>query len=222
MLQEKELTFEALDIKPCTLFYRRSLAEMPLVAYPENATDEEKQKTEKTRGVLLNRAMKKYFFNVEGNARPIEKLVEGDRLAGIRFLRTKTENGKLIDIPGSEFDVFSKITVSSIGSIPEPIPGVPSKGELYVWRNSDPPQLDTASSVYGLGNVVTGKGNIAVSRKHSKEVASYVSQLEQTPSLSAESFQKLDARIKARQKEVGYDGNYQEWMKSHPPLDRLS
>jgi hypothetical protein len=60
--------------------------------------------------------------------------------------------------------------ISSIGSIPEPIPGIATKGELFAFTDWEIGRLDGYPSVFSVGNVVTGKGNIVASRKHASEV----------------------------------------------------
>ncbi|PJA22080.1 MAG: hypothetical protein COX62_00790 [Deltaproteobacteria bacterium CG_4_10_14_0_2_um_filter_43_8] len=221
ILAENNLTFEELDVKPCTLFYRRSEQDMPLVAFKDSASEEEKEKTYKTRKVLLDRACKRYYFKVSDHSRPVDSIIEDGRLAGLRFIKTETKAGKLLDVPGSEFEVRAPVTVSSIGSIPEPIVGIPQEGELYVWKDWEKSQL--SESIYGLGNVVTGKGNIAVSRKHSKDVLEdvlthYVQSLR---TLSEAEVEKLYTQVKERQAAVGYTGNFAQWIEAHPPVDRV-
>ena len=60
--------------------------------------------------------------------------------------------------------------VSSIGSIPEAIPGIGTKGELFAFTDWDLGRIDGYPNVFSVGNVVTGKGNIVASRKHASEV----------------------------------------------------
>ncbi len=60
--------------------------------------------------------------------------------------------------------------ISSIGSIPEPIPGIATKGELFAFTDWDIGRIDGYPTVFSVGNVVTGKGNIVASRKHASEV----------------------------------------------------
>jgi len=44
------------------------------------------------------------------------------------------------------------------------------KGEYYTFQNEDLPQYAGHERVFGVGNVVTGQGNIRVSLVHSREV----------------------------------------------------
>jgi hypothetical protein len=44
------------------------------------------------------------------------------------------------------------------------------KGEYYTFQNDALPQYTGSERVFGVGNVVTGQGNIRVSLVHSREV----------------------------------------------------
>ena len=65
-------------------------------------------------------------------------------------------------------------TISSIGSVPKEIPGIPMKGELFAFTDWDIGRLAGYPTVFSAGNVVTGKGNIVASRKHAREVSATV------------------------------------------------
>ena len=60
--------------------------------------------------------------------------------------------------------------ISSIGSVPEVLPGVAMKGEYYTFSDEDLPRYAGTDRVFGVGNVVTGQGNIRVSLVHSQKV----------------------------------------------------
>jgi hypothetical protein len=64
--------------------------------------------------------------------------------------------------------------ISSIGSIPLPIEGIPMKGELFDFADPDLGRLPGFPTVFATGNVATGKGNIVASRKHARAVAAEV------------------------------------------------
>lgn len=159
-----------LGIRGCTLFYRRRKKDMPLASPPDDATPEQLKKIETVREKVMDVCIKKYLVRFEELHVPIEPIAEGDRMVGLKFRRTEMKDGKLVEIPGSEREVRGPMTVSSIGSIPEPLPGIPMRGELYPWASWDTGELADAVGVYGLGNVLTGKGNIKVSRQNAKEV----------------------------------------------------
>ena len=97
-------------------------------------------------------------------------VVEGGRLAGLKLTETKVEGRKADPIPGSEYELRAPLVVSSIGSVPETIPGVAMKGEYYTFTDDDLPRYAGSDRVFGVGNVVTGQGNIRVSLDHSQKV----------------------------------------------------
>ncbi len=163
------LRFEDLGLEGCTLFYRRRIEDMPLVEAPEGATPERLEKTRAARRRLLEKAVEKYRFRVEPLAAPDALLVEGERLVGLRFRRTRIEDGRVV--PTDEtFERRGPYVISSIGSIPEPIEGVPMKGELFAFEDWDLGLMERFPTVFSVGNVVTGKGNIVASRKHAAHV----------------------------------------------------
>lgn len=177
-LEDLGLRFGDLDIEGCTLYYRRRALDMPVAAYKPGATPEQRKKTEQVREKLLDAAMKKYLFKWRPTHLPVGMIVEEDRLAGLRFIRTEIRDRKVCKLPGTEVDIRAPLIISSIGSVPAPMKGVPMDGEFFDfdWDNADGEfvSLRGYPRVFGLGNVVTGKGNIAVSRKHGAMVAEEV------------------------------------------------
>lgn len=245
VLKDHSLTLEALGVKGCTLFYRRRALDMPVAAYKDGATPEERKKTEEVRERLLANAMAKYLFRFQPNHLPIGGLVEDGRLVGMRFIRTEIQGNKVVKLPGTEVEYRSRMVISSIGSIPEPLAGIPQVGEFYQFAEGAAARLEGHDNVFGLGNVVTGKGNIAVSRKHGAMVAEYVThefcgipggspfagaesaahaQTEKvahevrngTP-LTGEQFERLLARVRAQQAKAGYGGDYRAWIEQVMP-----
>jgi ferredoxin--NADP+ reductase len=246
------LAFPELGLEGCTLFYRRRAEDMPLVEPPENATPERLEKVLKSRARLLEKAMEKYLFKVETLAAPDGLLVEDDRLVGLRFRRTRMEAGKLVSTDET-FERRGSCVISSIGSIPEPIPGIPTRGELFAFKDWDLGLLDDYPTVFSVGNVVTGKGNIVASRKH----AAYVSEaaiehflglaegghageealaeaaaaeaaeeaervaaaVEAQALLPPERVAAILAKVRERQRQVGYGGDYRAWIEKVTPPD---
>jgi hypothetical protein len=122
---------------------------------------------------MLAKAMEKYRFGFEPNCMPDGLIVEDDRLVGLRFRRTAIENGRVVPLDET-FERRGVYTISSIGSIPEGIAGVPMKGEHLAFTDWDIGRLADYPTVFSAGNVVTGKGNIVASRKHAREVSATV------------------------------------------------
>ncbi len=168
-LEKHGLRFEDLGLKGCTLFYRRRLEDMPLVEVPEDADEKRREKMMNARKRLLEKAQEKYGFHVEPLAAPEALLVEDGRVVGLRLRRTRMESGKLVTTDET-YERRGPCVISSIGSIPETIPGIPMKGELFAFTDWEIGRLDGYPSLFSVGNVVTGKGNIVASRKHAAQV----------------------------------------------------
>ncbi|MGF1510596.1 MAG: hypothetical protein ACFB9M_13935 [Myxococcota bacterium] len=165
------LTWEQLGLPGATLFYRREAEDMPLLEMPPDADQARREKVARTRRRALEKAMGKFLFGFEPLCRPEAILEEEGRLCGVRFRRLrKDENGKL-QATETCFERRAPLVVSSIGSIPEPIPGVRMEGELIAFEGDVLPRLQGYSHVFSAGNVVTGKGNIIASRRHASAVA---------------------------------------------------
>jgi NADPH-dependent glutamate synthase beta subunit-like oxidoreductase len=251
-LEAHGLAFADLGLAGCTLFYRRRAEDMPLVDAPEDATPERIAKVRKARVRVLEKAMEKYLFRFEPLAAPERLLVEDDRVVGLRLRRTRVEGGRVL--PTDElFERRGSCVISSIGSIPEPIAGIPLKGELFDFSDGDLGRLDGYPNVFSVGNVVTGKGNIVASRKHAAHVAEaaverflglgdeghageaegfdtgesaareaaerVATHVERAPMPPAETVSAILARVRERQRAVGYGGDYRAWIARVAPPD---
>jgi len=160
----------SLGVKGCLLIYRRRVQDMPLAQPPENASPEQLAKTEQVRQKMLRLAQERYLFRFQDRRMATGLIVEGGRLAGLKVAETKVEGRKAEPIPGSEHELRAPLVISSIGSVPDVIPGVAMKGEYYMFTDSDLPRYAGSDRVFGVGNVVTGQGNIRVSLDHSQKV----------------------------------------------------
>ncbi len=173
VLARHGLEFEDLGLECCTLFYRRDVESMPLVELPAGADEKRTEKVKASRRKLLDKAMQKYRFKMEPLCMPDGLIVEGGRLVGLRFRRTRMEGGR--PVPTDEtFERRGSVVISSIGSIPLPIEGIPMKGELFEFEDWDLGRLPGYPTVFAVGNVATGKGNIVASRKHARAVGEVV------------------------------------------------
>ena len=169
------ITWEELGLEGCTLVYRRSPGEMPLVQYKDGADAASKEKTNLLRAKLMGNVQDKFFVNGSFNSVPKRILFDDDgNMSGLEVIGTRTEGRKVIEIEGSERVLPTTLILSSIGSVPEPIPGLPLRGEFYEYDDWDMGVVKDMTGVFGVGNVVTGQGNIVISRKHSKKVADSV------------------------------------------------
>src|SRR5277367_1468893 len=161
---------EDLGVKGCLLIYRRREQDMPLAQPPDNATPEQIAKTEQVRLKMLRLARDRYLFRVQDRRLTTGLVVEDGRVVGIKVAETKIEGRKAEPIAGSEHELRGPLVISSIGSVPEILPGVAMKGEYYTFSDEDLPRYSGADRVFGVGNVVTGQGNIRVSLVHSQKV----------------------------------------------------
>ena len=110
------------------------------------------------------------MFRVQDRRLTTGLVVENGRLVGLKVAETKIEGRKAEPIPGSEHELRAPLVISSIGSVPEVLPGVAMKGEYYTFTDEDLPRYTGSERVFGVGNVVTGQGNIRVSLVHSQKV----------------------------------------------------
>src|SRR3984957_19445362 len=160
----------ALGVKGCLLIYRRREQDMPLAQPPDNATADQIAKTEQVRQKVLRLARDRYLFRFQDRRMTTGLVVEHDRLVGLKVAETKVEGRKAEPIPGSEHELRAPLIISSIGSVPEVLPGVAMKGEYYTFVGDELPRYAASQHVFGVGNVVTGQGNIRVSLVHSQKV----------------------------------------------------
>ncbi len=173
-LAKHNLTQAELGIKGVTLYYRREKVAMPLASAPHNATPQQLEKTGQVRAKVMDKVIDKYLVRFQPNHSPIGPVLDGDKVVGLKFQRTQTVDGKLVNLEGDVVEVRTPLIVSSIGSIPLPIPGLPMKGELVDFQSWETGQVRGFDNVFGLGNVLTGKGNIKESRKNSREISERV------------------------------------------------
>jgi NADPH-dependent glutamate synthase beta subunit-like oxidoreductase len=212
------LEWQDLGLAGCTLVYRRRIDDMPLTE-PAPGRPEDAAKSALVRRKILEKAQSKFLFRVEQLAAPVGLLVEGDRLAGLRFARTRIDAaGRAEIVPGDEFELRAPLVVSSIGSIPEPIEGLAMRGELLRIEDHERGKIADFEQVFGCGNVITGKGNLVASRRHSGQVASHlVEHRLNGGERQQESSAALLARVRERQRSVGFDGDYRSWIERVRP-----
>lgn len=170
VLESHGLTWEDLGLEGATIFYRRRIEDMPVMSAPDGADAARMEKVYAGRKRMLDKAMGKYMFKVEPCSAPEGLVIEDDRVVGLVLRRTRIEDGRVV--PTDEtYEARGAQVVSSIGSIPEPIEGLPMKGELIDYSDWDFGRVEGFPTLFAAGNVVTGKGNIVASRKHAKYVS---------------------------------------------------
>lgn len=167
---------KALGVTDGLLVYRRRSEDMPLAEMPPKPTPEQEKKAETVRRKILEIAQRKFLFRFQERRLSRSAIVEGDRMVGLVMAETKVEGKKAEAVPGSEHEVRAPLVVSSIGSVPEKVPGITMKGETYAFTNWDNGEYGEIPGVFGLGNVVTGKGNIRESFEHGEFVGKFLAE----------------------------------------------
>lgn len=165
VLAARGLKYADLGVAPCKLYYRRRVLDMPLSDIAPDAPPKRAEAMRAARAKILDKAQRKYLFEFEPLRVPTGLIVEdgreGSRTVGVQMSRTEVADGQVRTLPDSASPVRSPLTISSIGSIPEQIPGIPAKGEVYAYIDATVGLLDDGpTAVYAAGNVLTGKGNI--------------------------------------------------------------
>lgn len=174
VLAERGITLSDLGLKGCTLFYRRRAEDMPLAEPKENATPQQLEQMRATRRKLLRIFIEKYLFAFQDQHVPVAYVTQDGHLGGLRLAATAIKEGALSTLKETEHEVPSPLVISSIGSIPEPIPGIPMAGEVYRFSDEKTGELEGMPGVFGVGNAVTGKGNILVSARHGRVVSQHM------------------------------------------------
>ena len=239
---------EDLGVKGCLLIYRRREQDMPMAQPPDNATPEQIAKTEMVRQKMLRLARDRYLFRFQDRRVTTGIIVENGRMAGLKLAETKVEGRKAEPIPGSEQELRTPLVVSSIGSVPEKLSGINMSGEYYTFAGKDVPRYTAMDRVFGVGNVVTGQGNIRVSLVHSQKVTKRVvdcmegdgnaaagagnaeqqvasamdtigKQIEVIPQLSADQISEVERQVHALQQKAGYTSDYDSWIAKETPPD---
>jgi len=247
VLDELGYTLQDLGLQGCTLYYRRRIKDMPLSPKPAETPDEI-ERVHKIQEKIFNNYQKKYLFQVAPLHMPVDKIVEGGRLVGLVFQRTRIENNRVTPVPGSECEVRAPLIISSIGSIPAPVKGIPMDGQVYRLCGEDCCRVEGYRNVFALGNAVTGRGNIRNSQQHGREVAKVMAERylsEETKYLqgfrdaenhagagisriaeqlnlfaapTGRQVKEIKSRIRQLHKKSGYKGNYEKWIEEHRPV----
>jgi hypothetical protein len=247
-LETLDLTLDDLELKGCTLYYRRRAMDMPLSPMPTN-TPERLEKARTIRQKILDNFQKKYMFKFVPNSMPVDKIIQDGRLIGITFQKTRIESDRVIPIENEYFDVKTQLVISSIGSIPEKIEGLPTQGQVFKITDPKSCLIEGFDNVFAIGNAVTGKGNINESVKHSKEISTGIidnffewhqgqyenwhrqtvtkvdhnidqifEKIEDQQDLPEKVFNEILKKVSMMQKKAGYDGNYRAWINKHLPV----
>jgi len=166
-LEQFGLKYEDLGLKGATLIYRRKAKHMPL-KQPQSDSFEAKKKAQVVSERILQNYQKKFHFDFIPEATPIDFIEEDGKLKGLILQKYKTlDNGKLIPLEGETFPIYTEQVISSIGSIPEKIEGIPYDGDrIKTEGDENYSKIFGYENVFAIGNAVTGKGNIKTAKDH--------------------------------------------------------
>ncbi len=171
VLKEHGLAWTDLRVAPCKLYYRRRVLDMPLSDIPPDANPKRAEALRQARAKILEKAQRKYLFEFQELRAPTGLIEQEGRLAGLRFSKTEVIDGQARIIPDGLEEVRGPFVISSIGSIPERLPDIPSQGEVYRYADAKSGLLiDGTTAVFAAGNVLTGKGNIKDSLDSGTEI----------------------------------------------------
>ena len=208
-LEQYDMKYEDLGINGTTLVYRRNIENMPLTTIPEDATPEMVEKRKLARRKILNNTLDKFLFKVAECTQPVGLSYEDNILNGIEVIENEIIDGKLIAKENSNKILHGNTFISSIGSLPEPIQGIPMDGSTYNIVDEDSGKFDELEKVHGMGNAITGKGNIKASRVSAKTVGDLTIDL--IHDIDQDVIDNIDLKVKEWQSKSSYDGNYFEW-----------
>jgi ferredoxin--NADP+ reductase len=208
-LEQYDMKYEDLGINGTTLVYRRNIENMPLTTIPEDATPEMVEKRKLARRKILNNTLDKFLFKVAECNQPVGLSHEDNILNGIEVIENEIIDGKLIAKENSNKILHGNTFISSIGSLPEPIQGIPMDGSTYNIVDEDSGKFDELEKVHGMGNAITGKGNIKASRVSAKTVGDLTIDL--IHDIDQDVIDNIDSKVKEWQSKSSYDGNYFEW-----------
>ncbi len=167
------LTYEELKMAPARLYYRKRVRDMPLVPLGDDPTPEKLKKAAVVREKIIANARKRYGFEVYPLRAPKKILVENGAVRGVIFEEQVFEDGKF-KATGQMETVAAASLISSIGSIPEPLSGVPMDGELYSWEDRFTGAVRGLPGVYCVGNAITGRGNIKESLQNARRLGAMI------------------------------------------------
>ena len=82
-------------------------------------------------------------------------------------------------------------------------------GSTYDIIDEDSGKFNNLDKVHGMGNAITGKGNIKASRISAKTVGDLTIDL--IKDIDSDSVESINNKVKEWQERSSYNGNYFEW-----------
>ena len=201
-LSEYNINYKDLGIVSTRLIYRRDIDNMPITTIPDGLEKDMIEKRKIARRKVLSNMQDKYLFDVLECTQPIDIVVEDDKLVGIKTISNEVLNGKLVPIENSEKIINADLFISSIGSLPEPIEGVPMNGSTYDIVDQESGKFNDYEKLHGMGNAITGQGNIKASRVSAKTVSDLTIDL--IDDIDKNVVEKIDLKVKEWQSKSSY------------------
>ncbi|SDX54310.1 NADPH-dependent glutamate synthase beta chain [Lutibacter oricola] len=170
ILETYKTSLKELEIEKAKLVYRKTAKDMPL----KTAVDNSIESIEAARLVsekLLNKYKNKYMFEFIPLSVPVSFVEKNNKLTGLILQKRKIDNGKIILFEGDQYKINTSFVISSIGSLPEKIEGLPYDNTSLKIAEGSNCLVDGFDNVFAIGNAVTGRGNIQESSRHSKKSA---------------------------------------------------
>jgi len=208
-LEENNIKYEDLDIQGTTLIYRRDVENMPLTTIAPDAKPELAEKRKQARRKILNNTQEKFLFNMLECTQPVNLDIIDGKLEGLEVIKNEIVDNKPKPVEDSNQILKANTIISSIGSLPEPIDGIPMDGSTYDIIDEDSGKFNNLDKVHGMGNAVTGKGNIKASRISAKTVGDLTIDL--IKDIDSDSVDSINNKVKEWQECSSYNGNYFEW-----------
>ena len=208
-LSEHNINYDDLDIIGTKLIYRRNIDNMPITTIPEGLDNDMIEKRKIARRKVLRNMQDKYLFDVFECTQPTDIVVDGNKLVGLKTISNEVVDGKLVPIKNSEKIINANIFISSIGSLPEPIKGVPMNGSTYDIIDQESGKFNDFEKLHGMGNAITGQGNIKASRVSAKTVSDLTIDL--INDIDKNTIEKINVKVKEWQSKSSYNGDYFEW-----------
>ena len=169
VLEEKQTHLKELGISGITLVYRRRAKDMPLKT-PKDDTEESKQKAQAVSEKLLQKYLQKFLFKFLPLHSPSEVITHNCSIVGMIFNKMEVKNGKLLQQEDEYTTLKTSQIISSIGSLPEKIEGLPYEGSWLKMKKDVDYMVDGFDRVFAVGNAVTGRGNIQESKIHGRQI----------------------------------------------------
>ena len=126
---------------------------------------------------IVDKAQRKFLFEFQELRAPGGVIVENGAMVGVNSAAPRSRTASAHGPEERARTVRAPLTISSIGSIPQPIPGIPQHGEVYEYVDQKIGLLmEGPTAVFAAGNVLTGKGNIKDSLDSGTEIGMRVAE----------------------------------------------